>query len=194
MEDGARFCGACGRRIDSEPSRSSEKSRSPESAGVAAPAPAAAPAKSAQASGPVSKRAVEPLAATMLSGSPLPGSPFGAPFAPPPAAAAPPAISNAATIAKGSPPTGLPAAGGAAPAAAAGGGTVRPVARPAESFIGRTLNNRYIVEDKIGEGGFGAVFRGKQIATGREVALKILHPHNSNDPTIVARFRREAEA
>jgi serine/threonine-protein kinase len=26
------------------------------------------------------------------------------------------------------------------------------------------------------------------------VALKILHPHNSGDPTIVARFRREAEA
>ena len=160
-----------------------------------APVPAAtASPKLAQASGPVSKRAVEPLAATMLSGSPLPGSPFGAPFAPPPAAAAPPAISTVATIAKASPPTGLPAAGSAAPAAPAGGGTVRPVARPAESFIGRTLNNRYIVEDKIGEGGFGAVFRGKQIATGREVALKILHPHNSNDPTIVARFRREAEA
>jgi serine/threonine-protein kinase len=35
------------------------------------------------------------------------------------------------------------------------------------------------------------VFRGKQIATGREVALKILHPHNVHDETIVARFRRE---
>jgi serine/threonine-protein kinase len=61
-------------------------------------------------------------------------------------------------------------------------------------LIGRTLNHRYLVEDKIGEGGFGAVFRGKQIATGREVALKILHPHNVSDETIVARFRREAEA
>ena len=60
--------------------------------------------------------------------------------------------------------------------------------------MGRTLNHRYLVEDKIGEGGFGAVFRGKQIATGREVALKILHPHNVSDQTIVARFRREAEA
>ena len=38
------------------------------------------------------------------------------------------------------------------------------------------------------------MFRGKQIATGREVALKILHPHNVHDETIVARFRREAEA
>jgi len=63
-----------------------------------------------------------------------------------------------------------------------------------DDLRGKTLNNRYLVEDKIGEGGFGAVFRGKQIATGREVALKILHPHNVHDETIVARFRREAEA
>jgi serine/threonine-protein kinase len=71
---------------------------------------------------------------------------------------------------------------------------VRRAAQPLENLIGRTLNHRYIVEDKVGEGGFGAVFRGKQIATGREVALKILHPHNISDETIVARFRREAEA
>ncbi len=71
---------------------------------------------------------------------------------------------------------------------------MRPAAQPLENLIGRTLNHRYLVEDKIGEGGFGAVFRGKQIATGREVALKILHPHNVSDETIVARFRREAEA
>ena len=60
---------------------------------------------------------------------------------------------------------------------AAAGDPARP-AQPLENLIGRTLNHRYLVEDKIGEGGFGAVFRGKQIATGREVALKILHPHN----------------
>ena len=71
---------------------------------------------------------------------------------------------------------------------------VRPAAQPLENLIGRTLNHRYVVGDKVGEGGFGAVFRGKQIATGREVALKILHPHNVSDETIVARFRREAEA
>ncbi len=65
---------------------------------------------------------------------------------------------------------------------------------PADRLIGRTLNNRYILEKKIGEGGFGAVFQGKQIATGRAVAVKILHPHNVSDSTVVARFRREAEA
>jgi serine/threonine-protein kinase len=60
--------------------------------------------------------------------------------------------------------------------------------------VARTLNNRYLVQRKIGEGGFGAVFEGKQVATGRGVALKVLHPHSVSDPTVVARFRREAEA
>ena len=70
--------------------------------------------------------------------------------------------------------------------------TPRPA--PLDSLVGRTLNNRYEVERKIGEGGFGAVFEGKQLATGRPVALKILHPHSVADATVVARFRREAEA
>jgi Protein kinase domain len=63
-----------------------------------------------------------------------------------------------------------------------------------DDMVGRTLNRRYLVGEKVGEGGFGTVFRGKQIATGRDVALKILHPNNLGDATIVARFRREAEA
>jgi serine/threonine-protein kinase len=75
---------------------------------------------------------------------------------------------------------------------------VAPTASRPESaldkLVGRTLNNRYLVQKKIGEGGFGAVFEGKQVATGREVALKVLHPHNVSDSTVVARFRREAEA
>jgi serine/threonine-protein kinase len=63
-----------------------------------------------------------------------------------------------------------------------------------DSLVGRTLNNRYLVKRKIGEGGFGAVFEGVQVATERPVALKMLHPQSVSDPTIVARFRREAEA
>lgn len=67
-------------------------------------------------------------------------------------------------------------------------------ARSVDRLVGRKLNGRYLVEYKIGEGGFGAVFKGKQLATGRDVALKILHPHNVADATVVARFKREAEA
>jgi serine/threonine-protein kinase len=69
-----------------------------------------------------------------------------------------------------------------------------PVAVSLDSLVGRTLNNRYFVKRKIGEGGFGAVFEGMQVATERPVALKILHPQSVSDATVVARFRREAEA
>ena len=63
-----------------------------------------------------------------------------------------------------------------------------------DRLVGRTLNNRYLVRRKIGEGGFGAVFEGMQVATERPVALKVLHPQSLQDPTVVARFRREAES
>lgn len=58
-------------------------------------------------------------------------------------------------------------------------------------YINQVLNNRFKVESKIGEGGFGAVYRGTQLATGRKVALKLLHPDMKKDGNLVARFRRE---
>ena len=69
-----------------------------------------------------------------------------------------------------------------------------PVAVSLDRLVGRTLNNRYLVKRKIGEGGFGAVFEGMQVATERLVALKVLHPQSVADATVVARFRREAES
>jgi serine/threonine-protein kinase len=106
-------------------------------------------------------------------------------------------MSPAAGVRVMSPSAGIPVT----PASAARSRPLTPppvaaVPRPAslDSLVGRTLNNRYQVERKIGEGGFGAVFEGKQLATGRPVALKILHPHSVADATVVARFRREAEA
>lgn len=60
-----------------------------------------------------------------------------------------------------------------------------------EIYINQVLNNRFKVESKIGEGGFGAVYRGVQLATGRKVALKLLHPEMTKDENLVARFRRE---
>src|SRR5688572_29716841 len=57
--------------------------------------------------------------------------------------------------------------------------------------LNTVLNNRFKIESKIGEGGFGAVYRGTQLATGRKVALKLLHPEMTKDENLVARFRRE---
>jgi len=72
-------------------------------------------------------------------------------------------------------------------------GSTEPKAKPVgdEIYINQVLNNRFKVESKIGEGGFGAVYRGIQLATGRKVALKLLHPEMTKDENLVARFRRE---
>src|SRR5678815_568519 len=93
---------------------------------------------------------------------------------------------NAPQVAKAS-PQGKPH-GAAGP-----GGARLPKARPKgdEIYINQKLNNRFLVESKIGEGGFGAVYRGVQLATGRKVALKLLHPEMTKDENLVARFRRE---
>jgi serine/threonine-protein kinase len=48
------------------------------------------------------------------------------------------------------------------------------------------------VEDAIGEGGFGAVYRGRT-STGRAVAIKVLHSELASTPEAVARFEREIE-
>ncbi len=66
-----------------------------------------------------------------------------------------------------------------------------PPPAPKDPYVGKTLNNRYLIEDKLGEGGFGAVYRAKQVQIGRLVALKLLHPDTARDPNLVARFRRE---
>jgi eukaryotic-like serine/threonine-protein kinase len=60
-----------------------------------------------------------------------------------------------------------------------------------DDYIDKVLNNRFKIESKIGEGGFGAVYRGVQLATNRKVALKLLHPEMTKDENLVARFRRE---
>ena len=41
---------------------------------------------------------------------------------------------------------------------------------------GTIFEGRYEIESVLGEGGFGVVFKAKQIATGQSVALKVMHP------------------
>ncbi len=70
-------------------------------------------------------------------------------------------------------------------------GPFNPAGKSVDPFLGQVLNSRFKIESKIGEGGFGAVYRGTQLATGRKVALKLLHPEMTKDKNLVARFRRE---
>jgi serine/threonine protein kinase len=46
----------------------------------------------------------------------------------------------------------------------------------------------------IGQGGMGAVYRGRQLNLGRAVAIKILHRDHGTDYAYAERFRREAQA
>ncbi len=112
----------------------------------------------------------------------FPRAPTPPPVAPQPVAAPPPAAAPARPggVRAQTPP----------PKAAIRRGPSRP---DAEAFIGQVLNGRFRIDSKIGEGGFGAVFRGIQLATGRKVALKLLHPEMTDDDNLVARFRREGQ-
>ena len=62
-----------------------------------------------------------------------------------------------------------------------------------DPYVGSVLKGRFQIESKLGEGGFGAVYRGVQLGTGRIVAIKLLHPDMTRDKNVVARFRREGQ-
>ncbi|MEO6892777.1 MAG: protein kinase [Ktedonobacteraceae bacterium] len=51
----------------------------------------------------------------------------------------------------------------------------------------------YQLEEEIGRGSMGMVYRGKQFALGREVAVKVLPRALAKDASYVARFIREAQ-
>jgi len=57
-----------------------------------------------------------------------------------------------------------------------------------------TLQGRYQIVRKLGDGGMGAVYEGLHTVIKRRVAIKVLHPQFAKNPEIVARFHREAEA
>jgi serine/threonine protein kinase len=60
--------------------------------------------------------------------------------------------------------------------------------------VSRLLASTYEVIGLIGSGGMGNVyFARSHELSGQEVAVKVLHPEFANDPTLRARFLREAE-
>ncbi|UCE06751.1 MAG: serine/threonine protein kinase, partial [bacterium] len=53
---------------------------------------------------------------------------------------------------------------------------------------------QYLIQEKLGEGGMGIVFKALDTKLERTVALKLLRPETLNDPDTKARFLREARA
>ncbi len=62
-----------------------------------------------------------------------------------------------------------------------------------EKRLRRALGDDYELLDTLGSGGFGRVYRVRDLHLEREVALKVLHPLLTADPAVVERFRREAQ-
>ena len=56
------------------------------------------------------------------------------------------------------------------------------------------LDDKYQIEQLLGQGGMGAVYRATHLGTKRTVAVKVIHPQLSSNSEFVARFRREAES
>ena len=56
------------------------------------------------------------------------------------------------------------------------------------------LDGKYLLRDRIGEGGTGSVFLAEERAVGRPVAIKVLHPELARCPQRAQQLRDEAAA
>src|SRR4051812_14862225 len=57
---------------------------------------------------------------------------------------------------------------------------------------GRRLADRYEIGEVVAKGGMGVVWRARDLRLGRPVAIKLVAGEALADPTVVARFDREA--
>jgi eukaryotic-like serine/threonine-protein kinase len=64
----------------------------------------------------------------------------------------------------------------------------------ADHVVGRALDGRYVVTEKIARGGMATVYLATDTRLEREVALKVMHAHLADDEEFVARFHREAKS
>jgi len=60
--------------------------------------------------------------------------------------------------------------------------------------VAGTVLGHFQIQERIGRGGMGAVFRSTDLRLDRVVALKVLSPEQSHDPSSVQRFHNEARA
>jgi serine/threonine protein kinase len=65
---------------------------------------------------------------------------------------------------------------------------------PLDPLVGRTLDDKYRLDERLGTGGMGTVYRATHLLIDRPVAVKLLNPRFVEDEAAQARFRREARA
>lgn len=60
------------------------------------------------------------------------------------------------------------------------------------SLVGKVIENKYTVLEKLGEGGMGAVYKAEHQLMNRTIALKVLHPNLMENEESLRRFLHEA--
>lgn len=63
-----------------------------------------------------------------------------------------------------------------------------------DRMLGRTLDDKYELLARLGQGGMGTVYRARRVHIGDEVAVKMLKQNYVTEADAIARFRREAQA
>jgi tRNA A-37 threonylcarbamoyl transferase component Bud32 len=69
-----------------------------------------------------------------------------------------------------------------------------PAVSEYDRLVGETLDNRYYVQRKIGEGGMGVVFAARHAVIERPLAIKVLKREVMRDTATIKRFVQEAKA
>jgi serine/threonine-protein kinase len=73
----------------------------------------------------------------------------------------------------------------------ADGSTLR-TSGDAADLIGSVIADRYLITEKLGEGGMGRVYLAQHVRLPQQAAIKVLHPTLVHDPDALARFNHEA--
>src|SRR5690606_1281207 len=69
-----------------------------------------------------------------------------------------------------------------------------PTGEEADVLLGRSLNDTYVIEAALGEGGMGRIYRARHTRIPQKLfAIKVLRPELARNPGVQARFQREAE-
>ncbi len=63
-----------------------------------------------------------------------------------------------------------------------------------EVRVGSTISGKYLLEQRLGAGAVGEVFRARNVLLARDVAIKLLRREHARNAEIVDRFLREARA
>lgn len=67
------------------------------------------------------------------------------------------------------------------------------LADASDPHIGRSIEGRFTLREKLGAGGMGTVYRAHQLSLGRDVAIKLIKQDYSSDRFAAKRFLREAQ-